>query len=269
METTTATYQPEHLQPWTADGPTSWDSSANYAGADLSDFYVAPVGINRDTVCTITLSNWRVMCAELDKLCGHDESGAHSFGHWACGWYEIYLIHHSDSEALKAADEMAAALSDYPILDESDEGELECEQQEEYWENHYRSEAVGAIENALADYAPDDADSWWENEAASAIETDWLDYVFWDSSPQWESDCDGSPRLCGLADWARDPEILRRLTGLNLLAPGQQWRTEPYPFNGADPEPLEKGLPLTCEEVSATVAAYSAAKIKQARAQSV
>jgi hypothetical protein len=76
----------------------------------------------------------------------------------------------------------------------------------------------------------------------------------------------------GCAAWQigpRDPEILRRLTGLNLLAPGQQWRTEPYPFNGADPEPLEKGLPLTCEEVSATVAAYSAAKIKQARAQSV
>lgn len=55
--------------------------------------------------------------------------------HWAVGWCEWIAIHESDAAALKAADEITAALSDYPVIDEDHWSELEWNEAAEYWES--------------------------------------------------------------------------------------------------------------------------------------
>lgn len=105
------TYTPEHLERWSAN-VSAFDSAANYCGADLSAFYVAPISNGRDTCDSVTLSNWRVISAELEQLAKHDESGVARFGHWAVGWYELWLIHESDGPSFnfrEAAEQLTAA----------------------------------------------------------------------------------------------------------------------------------------------------------------
>lgn len=53
--------------------------------------------------------------------------------HWACGWIDWVAIHPSNEAAMKLADEMLCALSDYPILDEGHFSELETNEIEEWW----------------------------------------------------------------------------------------------------------------------------------------
>lgn len=137
-------YQPEHLERWTADGPTAFDSAANYAGADLSAYFVAPVSITRDSQ-TLERSNWEVVTNNLENLSKHEETGSVSMGHWACGWYEIFLIHESDSKALEAADQWACSLADYPIADEEHHSQLECNAVAEYWERCGMRERIEAL----------------------------------------------------------------------------------------------------------------------------
>lgn len=137
-------YEPEHLELWSADGPTSFDSAANYAGADLSDFYVAPVSINRDSEL-LDRSNWEVVTKDLCERSEHDETGEARLGHWACGWYELFLIHKDDAPALKAADEWACALESYPVADEAHWSELEWDAVAEYWERSSLRERIEAL----------------------------------------------------------------------------------------------------------------------------
>ena len=61
-----------------------------------------------------------------------------SENHWAVGWVSWIAIHETDTAALKAADEMAASLENYPVLDECDLSELESEEALETWQNCYR-----------------------------------------------------------------------------------------------------------------------------------
>lgn len=138
-------YEPEHLERWSADGPTSWDSAANYAGADLSAFYVAPVSVTRDSLL-LERVNWQVVTADLERVSQHDETGSVSMGHWACGWYEIFLIHAEDAAALEAADEWACSLADYPVADESAWSEAEWEAVAEYWERCGLSDRMEALD---------------------------------------------------------------------------------------------------------------------------
>ena len=56
-------------------------------------------------------------------------------GHWAVGWVEWIAIHESDAKALAAADEIASALEDYPVIDESHWSELEFNEACDYWES--------------------------------------------------------------------------------------------------------------------------------------
>lgn len=143
--TMTKHYEPEHLERWSVDGPTAFDSAANYAGADLSDFYVAPVSVTRDSLL-LERVNWQVVTADLERISQHDETGSVSMGHWACGWYEIFLIHADDAAALEAADEWACSLADYPVADESAWSEAEWEAVAEYWERCSLSERVETLE---------------------------------------------------------------------------------------------------------------------------
>jgi hypothetical protein len=174
-----ASYIPQHLERWEPGaGATGWDSAANYCGADLSAFYVAPIHRNRDTADSVTLSNWRVIEAALDAASQHDESGVTRIGHWACGWYELYLIHESDAAALEIADNWAAALSDYPVADESDLSDLECQLESEAWDAYGAQQWRDAIEAALDELGPDDAPYGWAADIAERLTDEQL-YSSW------------------------------------------------------------------------------------------
>ena len=233
---TAAAYVPEHLERWTSADP-AFGGSGNYAGADLSAFYVAPISMGRDTSDAVTLSNWRVISAELEKLTRHEASGEHEFGHWAVGWYRLWLIHESDSAALECADSWAASLSDYPVADEDDLSEVEYEAEQEAWDNWGGREWRQTVEKALQAYAPDDAGPYWADEILETLpgERD----NFWEL---WHTLANRGSWCCyhesdGPNFNFEDPaalltaDVLATLTGLSLLPEGQQWP-------GAEPAPL-------------------------------
>jgi hypothetical protein len=216
------TYTPEHLDRWTSEDP-AFGGAANYCGADLSAFYVAPISNGRDTSDAITLSNWRVISAELEKLAQHDDSGAHRFGHWACGWYELWLIHESDAAALQCADQWAASLADYCVADESDWSELESEHEAEAWENWGMAEWRGVVEKALQEFAPDEADRYWADEQLERVSDDAMGEL-WHTVAQglsWcvEHESDGPSFNFQDAADALSRSHLADLTGLPLLNP--------------------------------------------------
>lgn len=145
----------------TYDGhrPTPWDG---HICPEFDTFYVAPISQNRDSGCQ-SRSNWTVGTEEILKASQHDETEIHCFGHWACGWYEMLLIHPADVPALRVAAAMAAALEDHPVLNEDHLSELEYEEAAEYWERCSVSDRVeilqrfgGSIFQARRDTLPDD-----------------------------------------------------------------------------------------------------------------
>ncbi len=91
---------------------------------DRSTWLVAPCGTNRDANL-LTESNWY---AQDNALKEEDPNGldheTHRFGHWACGWFEITLVR-PNTKAADEAQKIADALSDYPVLNESDFSERE------------------------------------------------------------------------------------------------------------------------------------------------
>jgi hypothetical protein len=243
-------YQPEHLKPWTSADP-AFGSTNNYAGADLSAFYVAPISMGRDTADSLTLSNWRVVSAELESKAQHEESGEHEFGHWAMGWYRLWLIHESDTAALQCADEWAASLANYPVADEEALSELESEAESEAWDSWAGREWRDAVESALDAYAPDDAGPYWADELLETLPGDADNFhSLWHELTKecswWcvhESD---GPSL-NIEEPAKllTVTVLSELTGLTLLSPEQQWRSEPYPWPDGSTAPLVAPLPLS------------------------
>jgi hypothetical protein len=100
---------------------------------DRQDWFVF-LGRNRDSDC---LAESNFACA-LKELGGESKTvEIHRFGHWLCGWLEIILIAPSAPDKVASAEEMIDALSDYPILDESDFSERETEAAQHVWKNCY------------------------------------------------------------------------------------------------------------------------------------
>jgi hypothetical protein len=109
-------YQPQHLEQWTM--PDSYIGPSHYG-----TYYF--LGKNRDSDI-LTQSNFE--CG-LELLGGESETvQVIRDRHWACGWIEYILIHESDIKSLQVADEIAAALEDYPVVDEFHYSEFEHEQ---------------------------------------------------------------------------------------------------------------------------------------------
>jgi len=119
-------YEPTNLKLWTMP--------RDYAGAVWPGYYSSSVGQSRDSDC-LERSNFRCMLkalgGETDTVIVVRES------HWAVGWVEWIAIHQDDGAALKIADEIAAALADYPVIDESDWSEEEHNEAQEIWTNCY------------------------------------------------------------------------------------------------------------------------------------
>lgn len=111
--------------------PTGFDRAG--AGADrngIADFLVMPVSQTRDSGAQ-DRSNFRSFLRELG---GESETvQVHSFSHWGPGWFELILIDPSDEKAFNTAYELAGALEDYPVVDESDWSDLEYEEISTQW----------------------------------------------------------------------------------------------------------------------------------------
>jgi hypothetical protein len=107
------------------------------------DWLVAPVICTRDAE-TLDESNWTAQESILDEA-GVDYE-THRFGHWACGYYELHLVH---PDGLATVTEIVCALADYPILDESDFSEREHEALMSYLE--HQGGVLDWLEIALRD----------------------------------------------------------------------------------------------------------------------
>lgn len=235
------TYQPENLERWNSADPAA-GFAGNYVGADLSDFYLAPVCITRDTTDSVSLSNWQVITAELERLAQHDETGTTRMGHWACGWYEFFLIHESDRQALERADQWAADLESYPVADESHLSELESQAEDEEWQRSGESDWREAIAKALDELAPDDAPLYWAEDLADTLSDEKLQTSWHELTEQCGHWAEHTSEGCclnieGPAELLTAAK-LSEIFGQTFLAADQRWRSEPYPWAGAAPAPL-------------------------------
>lgn len=98
---------------------------------DQQDWLVAPVTRNRDSGASED-SNFEALTAMLDDVDAEYET--HSFGHWACGWFEIIIVNPEDGDALEVLGNAVCALADYPLLDDDDYDERVAVQVTEAWE---------------------------------------------------------------------------------------------------------------------------------------
>lgn len=103
---------------------------------DRQDWLVVPCPRNRDSDC-LQESNFR---SALRMLGGESDTvERYSFGHWACGWFEIILVQPgTDSERI--ATEIETSLEHYPVLDENDWSDLEHETAQQVWRECYTEE---------------------------------------------------------------------------------------------------------------------------------
>lgn len=131
-----------------------WETPDSWAGKPWHGWYVG-LARTRDSDVR-TESNFEVFLAALralpEVLVDDTENAAQSWryvdtdwsavdsvyvvqeSHWACGWLDWIAIHPSNEAALKLADEMLCALSDYPILDDNDVSEKEEAAVLDWWE---------------------------------------------------------------------------------------------------------------------------------------
>ena len=119
------------LQQYSEFSPTGFDPSGLNL-PDKQDWFVAPVGLNRDSG-DLETSNWEVTVSELRKINTNGEDwNIHRFGHWLCGWFEIIIVR-PDSPCSDAMNETLGALENYPVLDEMDYCEREWESIAKAW----------------------------------------------------------------------------------------------------------------------------------------
>lgn len=120
------------LQRYAEFQPTGFDAkglNARRMGSendeDRGDWLVCPVSQTRDSEDDpLTASNW---AAQLKALGGEGaDVEIHRFGHWGPGWFEIVIVR-PGSPAEAEAEGLAAALEDYPLLDEEDHSRREYE----------------------------------------------------------------------------------------------------------------------------------------------
>jgi hypothetical protein len=119
-------YTPEHLK--------LWSMPSHYFGETWPGYYSSSVGQSRDSDA-LERSNFRMMLAALG---GESETvQVVRESHWAVGWIEWIAIHQDDSAALQIADDIAARLKDYLVIDESNWSETEQQDANETWKNCY------------------------------------------------------------------------------------------------------------------------------------
>jgi hypothetical protein len=121
--------------------PTGFDNHIQIE--DREDWLVMPISINRDTESCITLSNWQVCQDMMDKA--NIEYEIHNFGHWACGWFEILIVHPDSQDFVE---EIGCLLSEYPILNDEHHSQLETERDDQAWESYGYPDFISKYDNA-------------------------------------------------------------------------------------------------------------------------
>ena len=136
-----------------------WIHPDSYAGAHWPEYFVF-FSQHRDSD-SVTRSNF---IRGLELIGGESETvQIVRERHWAVGWVEWIAIHESDSAALREADEIAAGLTDYPVVDDDHLSELEFNEACDYWASmrvrdraEYCERAGISIFAARRDYLPPD-----------------------------------------------------------------------------------------------------------------
>lgn len=113
---------------------------SNYAGEVWPDFYVF-LARHRDSDC-LANSNFEKGLEAIGGERTDEETDSPLVtvvreSHWAVGWVEWIAIQADESDTLRKADEIAAALESYPVLDDSDFSEREQTEADETWERCY------------------------------------------------------------------------------------------------------------------------------------
>lgn len=110
-----------------------WTRPDNYAGAEWPEHFVA-IGQHRDSDALVR-ANFKAM---LKALGGETDTViVVREGHWLVGWVEWIAIHQDDAKALQVADEIKAALADYPVIDDDAFSTEEDEEAQQTWANCY------------------------------------------------------------------------------------------------------------------------------------
>lgn len=122
-----------------------WTTPDSYGGHNpVGDYVVA--SINRDS-SILEQSNWHCLRFIIEKhtgkeietdYCKENKTMPYDFraGHCLCGWIEYLIIpKDADESLLTLVAESLCALADYPLLDEMDYSERQCDAVLEYWQN--------------------------------------------------------------------------------------------------------------------------------------
>jgi len=116
--------------------PTQFDY---HVETEYEDWYVAPVMITRDTEeYSLDYSNYYSLLEILEKE-NEDDYTELSFGHWACGWFNIILIK-PNTELYKKVEEIEKGLQEYPVINEENYSENYYYYAVNQWEDEYYRE---------------------------------------------------------------------------------------------------------------------------------
>lgn len=117
-------YEPQNLQRWTLP--------ECYIGEHFPDYYVGPCGVHRDSD-VLAKANWEALCKAIPE--DGERVKVVTAMHWAVGWVSWLAIHKDNDDALREADEIAAALENYPVVDDELYSQMENDENEEDWRN--------------------------------------------------------------------------------------------------------------------------------------
>ncbi len=113
--------------------PTGFDQCG--VGPDaIQDMLVAPVSRSRDSGVPAE-SNWEVVTGGISAQI--EGCQVHRFGHWACGWFELFLVPPSP-EARDLLERWEGLLEDYPIASEEHYSNACVEAEVEAWDSYGR-----------------------------------------------------------------------------------------------------------------------------------
>jgi hypothetical protein len=137
-------------------------------------------------------------------------------------------------------------LESYPLLSEDDHSELELELQDEAWDSWAARDWAAAVEKRLALYAPETANQYWAADTMETVAADKLRELFHacceSANEYWFEDGTEQYIRIDQVAAALDLADLLELTGLPLLAEGEQWRREAYPWPDGSTDPLAPAL---------------------------
>lgn len=141
-----------NLQRYEDWSPTGFDAAGYGLGSTIDDeragWLVAPCILTRDSGA-LERANWDTVTRSLLESDAGDDVELLEFGHWACGWFSVYICR-PDSPAAIMAQEWATRLAGYPVADEEALAREELEEAGESWADWGRDDWRRALEREHA-----------------------------------------------------------------------------------------------------------------------